>query len=204
MLIKPKTRRIFGHNISWILLAAFFFLFGIISAVIFFGNENLFLTELTAAQKEILGDLAELILGGSLLRGIMLLFLNNLFTSLQMVVLGIFLGIPSLFGLFFNGALLGSLLVTLGRESQPVFAFIALGILPHGVFELPAFFISAAFGLKLGFHLIFPLPQKKRLESLSFIWKEYWGLLPLVAGLLILAAIIEIGLTPLLLKLIVG
>ena len=90
------------------------------------------------------------------------------------------LGIPSLFGLFFNGALLGSLLVTLGLENQPVFVFIALGILPHGVFELPAFFISAAFGLKLGFHLIFPLPQKKRGESISLIWKEYWSLFPLV------------------------
>jgi stage II sporulation protein M len=202
MLIKTKTFRIISQNLNWVILALLFFLFGVITAVFVFGNEGFFLAELTEVQKSILHEMAELIFQGFFLRGILLLFLNNLFASLQMMLLGIVLGIPSLLGLFTNGALLGSMITILSREGQPVLPFVVLGILPHGIFELPAFFISAAFGLKLGFHLIFPLPQKKRRESLAFIWKEYWSLFPLILNLLILAAIVEVVITPLLLGLV--
>jgi stage II sporulation protein M len=91
----------------------------------------------------------------------MRLFLHNLFASLQMMLMGIFLGIVPLIGLFTNGALLGSIAAGLATEDIPLLAFMSLGILPHGIFELPAFFISSAFGMKMGFHLVFPLPQKK-------------------------------------------
>ena len=144
--------------------------------------------------------MAEMIFSGPRWRGILILFFHNLIASLQMTVLGVLLGIPSLLGLFANGALMGSLLMEIGREGLPLFSFIAIGILPHGLFELPAFITCAAFGLKIGYHLVFPLPQKKRRESLGVIWKEFFTLFPLITGLLILAASIEVIVTPLLVK----
>jgi stage II sporulation protein M len=145
--------------------------------------------------------MAELILNSPPLAGIVLLFLNNLFASMYIVLLGVILGLPPLLGLFTNGAFLGTVITNLGLSGINALAFFSLGVLPHGVFELTAFFLSAAFGLKLGFHAIFPLPQKKRGESIVFIWKEFWTVLPLILILLVIAAAIEILVTPHLLNL---
>ena len=88
------------------------------------------------------------------------------------------------------------MVATLAGEGISILSFTVLGILPHGIFEIPAFIISAAFGLKLGYHLIFPLTGKKRGESLVTIWREYWSVFPLIMNLLILAAIVEVLVTP--------
>jgi len=200
MFIKPKALRIIQHNLNWIVIALFFFLFGIILPMFLSGRENFFFLELTENQQHFLAEMAEIIFTGSPLRGIAILFLNNLLASVQMMLFGIFIGIPPLMGLFTNGFLLGNILLSLEYEGASLLTFIAAGVLPHGVFELPAFIVSASFGLKIGFHLLFPLPQKKRGESLKFIWQEYLALLPLIVYLLLIAAIVEITLTPLLLK----
>lgn len=203
MFLKSKVTNTLLQNLNWFILALLFFILGIIASVLAFGDGRFFLTELTESQQQLLQELAQSIFEAPPLIGVMRLFFHNVFASLQMMLMGIFLGIPSLLGLFTNGALLGSLAAGLGHEDISLPAFISLGILPHGIFELPAFFISAAFGLKMGFHLVFPLPQKKRWESLSYIWKEFFSLLPLILSLLIIAAIIEILVTPMLIQLII-
>ena len=200
MFINPKAIQIIKQNSNWIIIAALFFLIGIFVASFAFGNEDLFLADLTETQQTFLQEMADMIFAGSPIKGIALLFFNNIVASLQMMLLGIFLGVPPLLGLFSNGALLGTLISGLGHEGIPVFSFLSVGILPHGIFELPAFFISAAFGLKMGFHLVFPLPQKKRGESLGIIWREYFSIFPLVVYLLFIASIIEVVMTPLLVK----
>ena len=195
-MFNSKVRGILQQNLGWFMTAVLFFAIGIATAVLFIGKEGFFLGELTAGQQKMLQELAEMVFGGSPLRGILFLFINNLLASLQMMMLGVVLGIPPLFGLFTNGALLGSVAV-LAAEKFQIFHFIVLGILPHGIFELPAFMISAAFGLKAGFHIVFPLSGKKRGESLVTIWREYWSVFPLILNLLILAAIFEVLITPL-------
>ncbi|MBU3906714.1 MAG: stage II sporulation protein M [Nanoarchaeota archaeon] len=112
------------------------------------------------------------------------IFLNNLQSSF----LGLFFGL--LFGIFpiavaiVNGYVLGFVSsITIGEEG-----FLVLWrLLPHGIFELPAVFISLGLGLKLG----------------SFVFRKGWrgGILNsfrvfvfIVMPLLIIAAIIEGGL----------
>ena len=202
MLINAKVRAILQENLGWSIIAALFFGIGIVTAVLFIGNDQLFLGELTEGQHKALQEIAEIVFGGSPLRGIIYLLINNLVASLTVMLLGVIMGIPTLLGLFSNGALLGGVMAALASEGIPVFPFILLGIVPHGIFELPAFFISAAFGLKVGYHLIFPLPGKKRGESLVTIWREYWSVFPLILKLLVLAAILEVLVTPHLLNLI--
>ncbi|HHU75778.1 MAG TPA: stage II sporulation protein M [Firmicutes bacterium] len=189
------------QNSSWIILAAFFFILGIVFSLLPLGDNELFFSGLTASQQQVLQEIAELIINSPPLAGIVLLFLNNLFASMYIVFLGIILGIPPLLGLFTNGAFLGTILTSLELGGINTLAFFSLGVLPHGVFELAAFFLSAAFGLKLGFHAIFPLPGKKRGEGIIFIWKEFWSVLPLILVLLAFAAAIEILITPRLLSL---
>lgn len=198
MLIS-KVKGIFLQNLSWFVLALVFFVLGLGTAALVFKNEAI-LQNVTEVQYDALKQIAEAVFDGPQWRGILILFFNNFVASLQMMLLGVLLGIPPLLGLFTNGALMGSLLAELGREGMPLLLFITLGVLPHGIFELPAFITCAAFGLKIGYHLVFPLPQKRRRESLGIIWKEFFVLFPLITGLLILAAAIEVLITPLLVK----
>jgi len=202
-MFNAKVRGILNENLNWSIIAAIFFGVGIITAILFVGNDQLFLGELTESQYQALQEMAEIVFAGSPLRGILFLLVNNLLASLMVMLLGVIMGVPTLLGLFSNGALLGSVVAVLASEGIPVFPFILLGIVPHGIFELPAFILSAAFGLKVGFHLVFPLPGKKRGESLVTIWREYWSVFPLILKLLVLAAILEVLVTPHLLNLII-
>ena len=112
--------------------------------------------------------MAELILNSPPLVGITLLFINNLFASMYVVLLGIILGLPPLLGLFTNGAFLGTVITSLGDNGISGLAF-SLWEFFLMVFLSYRLFLSAAFGLKLGFHIIFPLPQKRRAKALFYL-----------------------------------
>lgn len=71
------------------------------------------------------------------------LFLNNSFTCFLDIILGPLIGIFPLFSAFINGGLLGWF-----AKEQGLVIFLA--IVPHGMFEIPAFLLSAAIGLRLG------------------------------------------------------
>ncbi|MGI6328480.1 MAG: stage II sporulation protein M [Dethiobacteria bacterium] len=202
MFINHRVKRILYENLNWIVLSLLFFILGIVASLLTFSGGNNFILELTETQQALLEEMARIIFSGSPVTGILILFLNNFFASLQMIIFGIILGIPTLLSLFANGAMLGGVAANLGEGGASGLAFLAIGILPHGIFELPAFFTSAAFGLKIGFHLVFPLPQKKRWESLGIIWKEFFAVFPLILLMLITAAIVEVLVTPRLIQLV--
>ena len=113
------------------------------------------------------------------------IFLNNLQSSFLGLVLGIFFGIFPFLALLSNGYILGfvaSISVELGGFSS------LWRLVPHGIFELPAIFISSGLGLKFG-SIFF---QKEKLKS----FKEYFYnslriFLLIIIPLLIIAAIIE-------------
>lgn len=126
----------------------------------------------------------------------MLLFMNNYLSMAQMLLLGVVAGITPLITLGLNGALVGMLLSLTVQEGIPLLPMLVFGILPHGLFELFAFFLCGAIGLKFGYHCIAsPLPGKTRLESYRYIWKEAISLMPLVVLLLLIAALVEIFIT---------
>ncbi len=71
------------------------------------------------------------------------LFLNNSFTCFLDIILGPLIGIFPLFSVFINGGLLGWF-----AKEQGLIIFLA--IVPHGMFEIPAFLLSTSIGLRLG------------------------------------------------------
>jgi len=76
------------------------------------------------------------------------IFLNNALTSLTALAAGILLGIFPIITTITNGIVLGFVM----ERTAGVLGFAQLWrILPHGIFELPAVFLSLALGLKLGF-----------------------------------------------------
>jgi uncharacterized membrane protein SpoIIM required for sporulation len=85
---------------------------------------------------------------------------------------------------------------------SPVLLF-AAGILPHGVFELTAVFISTAATLKAGALLVTPQPDKSLGELLLVAIADWFRVfVGIVMPFLAVAAVIEIYITPQLLKLV--
>lgn len=84
---------------------------------------------------------------------------------------------------------------------SPLLAFGA-GILPHGIFELPAIFLGAAATLKVGAQLVTPQPDKGLGEILLIALADWFRIfVGIVLPFLAIAAVIEIYLTPMLIKL---
>ncbi len=150
---------------------------------------------------EQLAQLGEDILGGPLGQGILFLFWHNLRAVLLVVFLGLALGVYPAFSMLFNGLIIGVVgVISVGSASWA--AFLA-GIVPHGVFEIPALLLGAAIGMRLG---LGPLLSRKRstfATSGPTTWRGYGQelrdavvLLTLSIFLLALAAIVEVAVTP--------
>ncbi len=109
------------------------------------------------------------------------LFLQNTFVCLLLAFGGLFLAIPTVIILGFNGVIQG-ILFRFFSEQIGLFQ-VLLYIAPHGVFELTAFFLSASWGLYMGIEHKQSLFRKKALKTARF----FLYMIPL----LFLAAIIE-------------
>lgn len=96
---------------------------------------------------------AESLSGQSPLMMMLGIFSNNATGSLMALLFGLIAGLFPLFFVVSNGLVIGimlELLVTKLGAAGGATVF-AAGILPHGIFELPAVLISTAIGLKLGY-----------------------------------------------------
>lgn len=116
------------------------------------------------------------------------IFLNNLKSSFFGMIFGILLGIYPIITAIANGYVVGFV----SEMSVQKSGFLSLlGLLPHGIFELPALFISLGLGLKLGSFVF----QKKRRKAFNdYLSNSIRTFILIVIPLLIFAAIIEAGL----------
>ena len=113
------------------------------------------------------------------------LFLNNLQSSFFGWILGFGLGIFPVLSSMTNGYVLG---FVASKTVEEAGVLILWRLLPHGIFELPAVFISLGLGLKLGTFIF----KKKKLKSFkNYFWSGFRTFIFVVIPLLIFAAIIE-------------
>lgn len=111
------------------------------------------------------------------------IFFRNLQSGFLGMILGIGLGIFPIFALVANGYLLGFV----GFISVKAHGFYVLWrIFPHGIFELPAVFISLGIGIRIGFSFFCRSVSFKK--SLIGAFRVF---LLIVFPLLVIAAIIE-------------
>jgi stage II sporulation protein M len=108
---------------------------------------------------------------------------NNLKSTFFGIFLGVLFGIFPVLSAIMNGYLLGFVsMMSVGNSG-----FLSLfNLLPHGIFELPAIFISLGLGLRLGYS--FFKEKKKIKENLINSFRIF---LIIVLPLLIVAGIIE-------------
>lgn len=118
---------------------------------------------------------------------------NNLFASVIGMISGILIGVIPLFYAWLNGYVLG---FVMNKTVAAQGASVLLNLLPHGVFEMPALFLSLALGLKIGW---FVFGKGDRKKNFYYILKNAaMTFILIVIPLLIIAAIIEAGLIVLL------
>lgn len=128
---------------------------------------------------------------------------SNLFACALCVGLGL---IPALFlpvwALLSNAMMIGALLGLVGVSGiMSPLKTVLFGLLPHGIFELPAFFLSMAMGIylcrTLSLKLLGKAKEEKLLPMLNGIAK---GFVLVVMPLLLVAAVIECYVTPYLMQ----
>lgn len=132
------------------------------------------------------------------------LFRSNLFACATCVGIGFipFIFLPA-WALLSNAMMIGALLgIVQSSGAVSLTKTIIFGLLPHGIFELPAFFLSMAMGIYLCKILTMKIFGKARDEKIlpkfNGIAK---GFVMVVIPLLIVAAVLECYLTPQLMNL---
>lgn len=116
------------------------------------------------------------------------IFLRNIFVTFTIMLLGVLLGLIPLIFIFINGYILG--VVSYFVIQSQGWKTLLLGVLPHGVIEVPIAMSVAAYGLFLGWSLVFR--RKLYLKEAVFFY------IKLALPFLFLAALIESYITSLL------
>jgi stage II sporulation protein M len=128
---------------------------------------------------------------------LVVIFLNNAIKCLVVILLGIIIGLPSAIFICFNAATIGMLAVVLGPELG--YNTVVLGLLPHGIIEIPVLVFSSALGLSVGAeawkYILRQNSQVKKQMKYSLVLFTRW----LIPALLV-AAIIEVFITPLIIS----
>jgi stage II sporulation protein M len=123
------------------------------------------------------------------------IFLKNVSALLLSFVFSPILILVPILALTLNGWLLSFISVAVVREES--FGLLLAGLLPHGIFELPAIIIGEAAALSFGALTIVALVSKRRRNLLLPGLKQNLRYLVLAFALLLPAAIIETYVTPL-------
>lgn len=122
-----------------------------------------------------------------------IIFLKNLLASATAMFLGLGLGIVPMIVATSNGFLLG--IVGYSAVEQKGWLYLAAGILPHGIIELPAVLLSIAIGLRLG-HLLALSLLKESSDLTGEMRVAIHFFLRWIMPMLFLAAAIETFITP--------
>lgn len=135
---------------------------------------------------------------------IWVLFWNNFRVVLVSFATGILLGIIPTGVLFFNGLFVGITFGMMAEQGVNIAKLFLIGILPHGVFEIPAFLLGGAMGIRLGFGVIFSPEGHTWSEGMLLLLKDMAVSLAIIVPCLALAATLEITVTPLLVEAVFG
>lgn len=155
---------------------------------IFFIFLGIFLPVPNMIKEKILEFISDLILkteNFSLFQLIRFIFFNNVQVSFFSLFFGLFFGLFSAIIILVNGYLIGFVIsLTVGLKGiSSIWALI-----PHGIFEIPAFLISTGLGLKMG-TIIFMKDKKQSFKN--YFLKSFQVFLLVVIPLLFIASIVE-------------
>ncbi len=118
------------------------------------------------------------------------IFINNSIKTLIFMLLGVFGGVFPIIFIAMNGYFLGAVVSILEREIG--ITSVILGILPHGIFEIPAAIIASGYGMFIGWSVL----SGKRKEIIPLIKEAFYFYLKFILPTLFIASLIEVFIVP--------
>jgi len=141
--------------------------------------------EITSKLLDYIKEILEKTEGMSSIEMISFIFFNNIKVGFMGLIYGFVVGIFPILATFVNGYVVGYA-SSLSISSSGLVSL--LNLFPHGIFELPAIFISFGMGLKFGTFIFY----KDKIKIFGLFFKESLRVLIFVIfPLLVIAAIIE-------------
>ena len=126
------------------------------------------------------------------------LFFNNLEACILLFLGGASFGILTIFIMSLNGIVVGAIMEIISKDHSAL--FVAAALVPHGIFEIPAFILSGALGILLAQSLI---AEWYGSEDTAVAAQAYARLfLAIVLPLVATAAIVEAFITPVVIHLV--
>ena len=177
----------------WILVAVLLFGIGIVLGL----ATPTGITSLLAEDITSLEELGDLLASLPLVLVVLFIFIKNASVLLLSFVLSPILCFMPILALTVNGWVLAFVSSIVIQEES--LGYLLAGLLPHGIFELPAFILGEAAALSFGTMVIIALFRKERRNLLLPNLKRNLKYLMIALALLLPAAIIETYVTPLLL-----
>ncbi len=177
----------------WIFVAIFLFSIGLVFGLSTPISIASLIFEDTAAFEELVGLLASVPLAVV----VVIIFIKNASVLLLSFALSPILCLVPILTLTVNGWFLAFVSVIVSQEKS--LGFVLAGLLPHGIFELPALILGEAAALSFGTVAMLALFKKERRNLLLPSLRQNLRYLMVALALLIPAAIIETYVTPLLL-----
>jgi stage II sporulation protein M len=124
---------------------------------------------------------------------LLFIFLNNAIKCLLAIVMGVFLGLPPLLFLCFNGIAVGLLSSALVPEVG--LSVIIASLAPHGIIEIPILIFTSALGLSIGAETLKFLTRQGSMTKIQLFYGLRLYFKWVLIGLL-LASLVEVFVTP--------
>ena len=187
-------KQLISENKAWLIKAAWLLLIGMVAGAVAYFTFPEMLNSILEIFEDKFKDVPDM--SGALALDI---FRNNLIASSIALFGGIVFGLTPFFAIFFNGYIIGFILLTVLFLPNSNFlenlVFLSLALIPHGVFELPAFILATGFGFSLGLSWASDSAKNIRLEVFRKSFANAFKIYPLIVILLLIAAFIEVFIT---------
>jgi len=178
----------------WLFIAVLLFGIGLVLGL----ATTVGITDLLAEDVADLEELAELLSPLPQVAFFVFVFVKNVSAVLISFALSPIFCLAPVMALIFNGGILGLVSVLVVQEKSV--GYLLAGLLPHGVFELPAFIMGEAVALSFGTAVVLALFKKERRKLLLPNLRQNLRYLAVALILFLPAAIIETYVTPLFLS----
>ncbi|NLL90140.1 MAG: stage II sporulation protein M [Dehalococcoidales bacterium] len=179
---------------KWIIISSFIFICGLLIGIIYPSID--FFSSL-----DYLIELADNVSHLSSFGLFLFFMINNIFKIIMSFIFSPLLCILPLLSLFVNGWMIANVGYFIVDIHQYSIGYYILGLLPHGIFEIPALIIGQAAALSVGTMVIAAVFIKERRAKLFIHLRENLKYLGFVVLLLIVAAGVEAYITPSILRL---
>jgi stage II sporulation protein M len=181
----------------WVLIAAGLFITGIWAGIVIHAAMPAVMAGFLSEQSDALANIGSS-LGTFHIGTLVFIYLKNALALMVSFLFSPLLCLVPILALLFNSALVSYVGAAVVQEKS--LGYLLAGVLPHGIFEIPAFIIGEAAALSFGVAAIISLFSRGRGDYLRENFGRNFRYLLLALALLAPAAIIETFVTPLLIS----